>query len=245
MKEYKPVLYIGANSDVAKSSAEFYAKKGHTIILAARNINRIQAFRDYIEKTYKVKCITYELDILDFNSFDLFFEALNVKIEILICCVGLIKDDEFNLSVKEKNLVINTNYVGPSLFIDSSIMYFQKNCIKGTIIGISSVAGDRGRSKNYLYGAAKSAFSEYLSGVRQKFSNTEIHIITIKPGFIDTKMLTNKKISRILVSSPYDIAKLIFIAYKSKKNVVYPFKWRIIMNIIILIPEYIFKKLSF
>ena len=245
MKEYKPVLYIGANSDVAKSSAEFYAKKGHTIILIARNINRIEAFRDHIEETYKVKCTLYELDILDFNSFDLFFEALNIKIEILICCVGLMKDNEFNLSVNDKNLIINTNYVGPSLFIDSSIRYFQKNYIKGTIIGISSVAGGRGRSKNYLYGAAKSAFSEYLSGVRQKFSNAGIHIITIKPGFINTKMLTNKKVSRLLVSSPYEIAKLIYNAYKAKKYVVYPFRWKIIMSIVVIIPEYIFKKLNF
>ena len=241
----KYVLIIGAKSELGIELARLYASNQYNLYLAGRSINDMQDEADYLERTFNIKVILSELDVTDFISHHKFYESMVIKPIGVIYAAGYYPDPFLVTSNwKESANAINVNYAGAvSLLNIMAEEFYQYK--SGFIVGIASVSGVRGRSKNYLYGAAKSAFSEYLSGVRQKFSNIGIHIITIKPGFINTKMLTNKKVSRLLVSSPYEIAKLIYNAYKTKRYVVYPFRWKIIMSIVVIIPEYIFKKLNF
>ena len=119
----------------------------------------------------------------------------------------------------------------------------QRN--EGTICGISSVAGERGRKSNYLYGSAKAGFSEYLSGLRNRLAKSNVHVVTVKPGFIDTKMTEGMPLPAPLTAQPEQVAKDIFKACMKKKNVIYTlWMWRWIMAIIRNIPEPIFKKLD-
>jgi short-subunit dehydrogenase len=115
----------------------------------------------------------------------------------------------------------------------------------GTVVGVSSVAGDRGRLSNYVYGAAKAGFATYLSGLRNRLTRAGAHVVTVKPGFTDTAMTWGVE-GMFLVASPDKVAAAIDRAITKKKNVIYtPGFWWLIMTIIKLVPEPIFKKLSF
>ena len=115
----------------------------------------------------------------------------------------------------------------------------------GFIIGISSVAGERGRQKNYIYGSAKSAFSTYLSGLRQELSKKNINVITVHPGFVKTKMTKDIKTIKFLTTTPDKVALDIFKGQQFNKSIIYTtFYWRYIMLIINIIPESLFKRLN-
>jgi hypothetical protein len=114
---------------------------------------------------------------------------------------------------------------------------------KGFIIGVSSVSGDRGRKKNYIYGSSKSAFSTYLSGLRNRLYKSGVHVLTVKPGFIYTQTAKKNNFPRQLIAQPIEVAKDIFKAQQSKKDIIYTkWFWRYIMFVIKNIPEFIFKR---
>src|SRR5690606_97752 len=135
---------------------------------------------------------------------------------------------------------INTNYTGAVsiLNIIAADYALQK---KGCIVGISSVAGERGRQSNYIYGSAKAGFTAYLSGLRNKFYDKGVHVVTVLPGFVHTKMTENLDLPKLLTAQPEDVARSIYTAVQKKKNIIYvKWFWRWIMCIIKLIPEPIF-----
>ena len=123
------------------------------------------------------------------------------------------------MEVDEKNYekIASINYVSPMVFIEKSLTKYKTQKKLNTIIGISSVAGDRGKKKNPVYSSSKSAFSSYLDGVRQRLYLDGIHVITVKPGFVRTKMTENLKLPKILISNVNHVGNKIFKAYKNKR----------------------------
>lgn len=110
-------------------------------------------------------------------------------------------------------------------------------------MGFSSVAGERGRSKNYIYGSAKAGFTAFLSGLRNRLSSKGIHVLTVLPGYVFTKMTKNLNLPKFLTAQPWEVARDIVVAVKKRKNVIFtPSIWRLIIFIIKLIPENLFKK---
>ncbi len=139
--------------------------------------------------------------------------------------------------------VVQDSFTGAARFLHQLAPYMEANGA-GTMIGVGSVAGDRGRLGNYVYGAAKAGFHTYLSGLRNRLGRKGVQVITVKPGFVDTGMTWGIE-GMFLVASPEDIAERLMVAVRKKHNVVYaPWFWRYIMLIIRNIPEFIFKKLS-
>ena len=115
----------------------------------------------------------------------------------------------------------------------------------GFIVGISSVAGERGRQSNYIYGAAKGALSVYLSGLRNRLHKDGVRVITVLPGFIRTKMTEHLDLPENLMAEPAEVAEDIYTAYKKGKEIIYTkWLWRWIMAIIKAIPETVFKRLK-
>ncbi|HEY2727571.1 MAG TPA: SDR family NAD(P)-dependent oxidoreductase, partial [Parafilimonas sp.] len=113
----------------------------------------------------------------------------------------------------------------------------------GTIVGISSVAGERGRQSNYIYGSAKAGFTAYLSGLRNRLYHDNVHVLTVLPGFVNTKMTAELNLSPLLTASPEQVADAVETAIRKKKNVIYvKWFWKWIMKIIKNIPEGMFKK---
>ena len=115
----------------------------------------------------------------------------------------------------------------------------------GTIIGLSSVAGERGRQSNFIYGSAKAGFTAYLSGLRNYLYDKKVNVLSVIPGFMATKMTEGMPLNPKLTASPKQAANCIYKDYKNKKNVVYVLPiWWVIMMIIRNIPEFIFKRLK-
>ena len=135
------------------------------------------------------------------------------------------------------------SFTGPARFLQMLAPLMEERG-GGAVVGIGSVAGDRGRVGNYVYGAAKAGFHTYLSGLRNRLGRSGVHVVTVKPGFVDTAMTWGIE-GMFLVAPPEKVAADILRAVEKRKNVIYtPFFWRYIMMIIRSIPEPIFKKLS-
>lgn len=139
--------------------------------------------------------------------------------------------------------VVQDSLTGPATFLHQLAPLIEARG-KGTIVGVGSVAGDRGRIKNYVYGAAKGGFATYLAGLRNRLTRSGGHVVTVKPGFVDTAMTWGLE-GMFLVATPDAVAKDILKAVRKKRDTIYtPFFWRYIMLIITHIPERIFKKMS-
>jgi len=239
------VLIIGAKSDIAKATVREYAKNGYNLYLAARNVEELDEFaQDITTRTQKeVKLV--ELDILDFESHQAFYDSLEEKPLGVISAVGYLGDQEkAQTDFTEAKRIIDTNYTGVvSLFNIIANDFEQRR--SGFMVGISSVAGDRGRKSNYIYGSAKAALTAYLSGLRNRLYEAQVHVLTIKPGFVATKMTEDMDLPEKLTAQPEEVASDIYKAQQSGKNVLYTkWIWRYIMIIIKMIPEWKFKGMS-
>ena len=239
------VLIVGAKSDIAKELAKEYARNGYNLYLAARRSESLSDLSSDIRIRYGVDVQLKELDITDFQSHVGFYESLNPKPLGVIVVSGYMADQKECEKDWAKTLnTINVNYTGPVslLNIVANDMEQNKN---GFIVGISSVAGDRGRKANYIYGSSKAAFSAYLSGLRNRLYDSNVQVLTVKPGFVNTKMTQGLNLPKRLTAEPRDVAVDIFKAQQNKKDVLYTkARWRLIMFIIKNIPEFMFKKLN-
>jgi len=241
----KYILILGAKSDIAKAVAGKYAKEGFNLYLAARNPNSLEEFAGdlKIRMDCKVECL--ELDILDYKSHQLFYDRLKEKPVGVISAIGYLgEQDKAEKNFEEASRQIDTNFTGIVSFFNIVALDFEQRK-SGFICGISSVAGDRGRKSNFIYGAAKAALSTYLSGLRNRLYASGVHVITVKPGFVATKMTEGLELPKKLTASPEQVANDIYKAQKNKKNVLYTiWIWRWIMLAIRNIPEWQFKKMS-
>lgn len=239
------VLILGALSDIAKSTAHKFASNGSNLLLAARKTTDLKSAYEDFESRYNIDVNFYEFDVLKTNTHKSFIENLKEIPSVVICAIGYMgeqKENEKNTDYRTE--VLRTNYEGPINIISelANILEAQGN---GTIVGISSVAGDRGRAKNYIYGSAKAGFTTFLSGLRNRLNKKNVHVVTVLPGTVYTKMTTGLKLPKFFTSYPDKISNDIYLAVKKKKNIVYSMGiWRLIMIIIKLIPEEIFKKLK-
>lgn len=238
------LLIVGANSDIAKESAKVFAENGFDLILANRDIDRLKDFKKDIQLRYNKKVDLVELDLLELSKIDDFYHGLG-EIDGVIIASGIMYEQSEAFIDNQKTLeTININYTSVVLLLNLIARSFAKRKY-GFIVGISSVAGDRGRKTNFIYGSSKAGFSTYLSGLRNYLFDMNVQVLTVKPGFVDTKMTANLDLPSNLTAQPNEVAQDIFNAYKNKKDIIYSKSiWKIIMLIIRHIPEFIFKRLS-
>lgn len=241
----KCVLILGASSDIAKATARQYAKKGYTVLLAGRSAETLEAFSKDLTIRYKIVAKFVAFDAADISSHAAFYQRLDPVPDIVVCAFGYLGDqDTAQQQWEESNRIIQANYTGAVSILN--IVANQMETRKaGVIVGISSVAGERGRQSNYIYGSAKAGFTAYLSGLRNRLVRSGVHVVTVKPGFVDTKMTSGLKLPAPLTARPEQVATKIVRAAERKTNVIYVlWMWRWIMLIIKSIPEGIFKKLK-
>jgi hypothetical protein len=239
------VLILGASSDVAVACAREFASTGFDLYLAGRDVAAIQPLASDLHIRYNVQAKAVAFDALQFEQHEAFYQSLQPKPDITICVFGLLGDQPVSArDWQASKRVIDSNYTGAVSVLNAVANDYEARK-SGTIVGISSVAGERGRQSNYIYGSAKAGFTAYLSGLRNRLTAAGVHVVTVKPGFIDTKMTENLKLPKPITAQPIHLAKAISKAVKKKKNVIYVLPiWRLIMLIIRNIPEGIFKKLK-
>jgi short-subunit dehydrogenase len=238
-------LILGASSDMAIAIAEKFASEGYNIQLAARRAERLEPLQSDLAIKYSSRVSIHEFDATAFDSHTLFIEELDPKPDVTICVFGLMGDTE--KAIEDWSLasrIINTNYTGAVSILNTVARYYETRK-EGVIAGISSVAGERGRQSNYFYGSAKAGFTAYLSGLRNYLYHKGVHVVTIKPGFVYTKMTENLTLPKLLTAYPDEVAKVVYNAVKQKKNNVYvKWFWRYIMMVIRNIPEFVFKRMK-
>lgn len=241
----KWLLVLGAESDIAKATVRRFAKEGVNFYLAHFNVKEIQDFAKDIEIRFKVKAIPVEFDAVKYTTHKKFYEKLNPKPDGALCVFGYLGNQQKAFEdFTEAEHIIDVNYKGAVSILNIVAKDFIQRK-SGWIAGISSVAGDRGRQSNFLYGSAKAGLTAYLSGLRNFACKFGVQVLTIKPGFVNTKMTRGMDLPKKLMAEPEEVAEAIYKAWKKKKDVLYvKWIWRYIMLIIIHIPEKIFKKLS-
>lgn len=237
-----PVLILGARSDIGRALARAYASRGHAVILAARG--DIEADRRDLELRAGGSARAAGFDVTD-GAPDAFFAGLGEVPGTVIMVAGLLGDQDRSAADDgAATTVMDTNYAGPARYLLAAAraMAGKPN---GCIIGISSVAGDRGRGSNFVYGSAKAGLTAFLSGLRNAHAKTGLHVMTVKPGFVATQMTAGMKLPPPLTAQPDEVAQAILRAHEKRRDVIYVRgRWRLIMAIIRAIPERLFKHLS-
>ena len=241
------ILIIGATSAIAEAVARRFAARGARLYLLARNLERL---RDLASDLAIRGAATVDCAGLDVNDFDRHAAAIEDAvrgmggIDVALIAHGTLGDQAAcEQSIELTLLELSTNAISVISLLTLLANRFETQG-GGSIAVVSSVAGDRGRRSNYVYGAAKGAVTIFLQGLRNRLQGSGVHVLTIKPGFVDTPMTAAFE-KGPLWSSPERIAQGIERALEGKRDVVYlPAWWRLVMTAIKLIPERIFKKLS-
>ncbi|MDG6773950.1 SDR family oxidoreductase [Thiomicrorhabdus sp. ZW0627] len=243
----KNILVIGATSAIAEQTIRLYAKQNTNLYLLGRDEEKLQA----IAQDAQIRgAESASFHVLDFNNFDRHPKVLEAAfaklgtIDLVLIAHGSLPNQQAcEESVETTLRELNTNAIsGIALLTLIANQMEMQGC--GTIAVITSVAGDRGRQSNYVYGAAKGMLSIFLQGLRNRLFKKGVHVLDIKPGFVDTPMTAEFK-KGPLWAKPETIAKQIVKAVERRKNTLYtPWFWSIIMLIIRNIPEVVFKKLK-
>jgi hypothetical protein len=237
------VLILGARSDMARACAHRFAKAGHPLVLAARDPATLEADATDLRLRYSVPVTCVAFDATDIAGLDVFLDTLSELPAIALCAVGAMGDQaQSQRDALAAAAVIRANFEGPALALGALAERFEKRG-SGTIIGISSVAGERGRASNYVYGAAKAGFTAFLSGLRNRLARSPVQVITVLPGFVATRMTEAMDLNPRLTAQPEEVAEAIFRAHEKRRDVIYirPV-WRLIMAIIRALPEPVFKR---
>jgi decaprenylphospho-beta-D-erythro-pentofuranosid-2-ulose 2-reductase len=164
---------------------------------------------------------------------------------VVVSVIGLLGDQaRAEADPDHAATIMRSNFEGPALILGLFAERFLSRG-SGTIVGISSVAGDRGRASNYVYGSAKAGFSVFLSGLRNRAANRGVHVLTVKPGFVRTRMTEGKNLPRPVTAQPDEVAQAIWRGVSKQKDQIYvrPI-WAVIMFIIRSLPESFFKRTS-
>ena len=242
------VLILGANAGIGRALAAEFASHQYDLILAGRDLEDLQSLAADLHLRHNVSARAERVDVLNFAALESALAACLApagdSLEGVVLSTGYLGDPETaRKDVNEARRILDTNFTGAALALNVVANHFEQKR-KGFICALSSVAGDRGRQSNYLYGSAKGGLTTYLQGLRNRLYPSGVHVITVKPGFVDTRMVFGRA-KLPLVAAPEAVARDIYYAVKSRKNVVYvPWFWRPIMFMVRMIPEALFKKLK-
>jgi short-subunit dehydrogenase len=239
-------IILGATSAMARAFARKVAANGATVLLAGRDLDDLGVIAADCRLRGAPQAEVLNFDAREPKGFDALITRMETEDGILNAAVFVGSMPEQSAIDADPGLIDGTvtdSFTGPARFLQMLAPLIEaRGC--GTVVGVGSVAGDRGRLGNYVYGAAKAGFHTYLSGLRNRLTRAGGHVVTVKPGFVDTAMTWGLP-GMFLVAPPEAVAEDILSAVKKRRNVIYtPFFWRYIMLIIRNIPEPIFKKLK-
>lgn len=244
----KNILIVGATSAIAIACARIWAEQGARVFLVARNGERLAQVAADLGARGVTLVATCQLDIDQLDAHGAMLAQCATELgapDIVLVTPGTLPDqqacqDDPVVAVKE----FNTNAMSVIALLTplANLLESQRH---GALAVISSVAGDRGRPSNYLYGSAKAALSAFLEGLRARLYKAGVHVLTVKPGFVATPMTAGLPLPGPLVASPERVARDIVRAIEKRRNVLYtPWFWSGIMLIIRSVPQFLFKRAS-
>jgi len=239
-------IIIGATSAIARAFARQVAGTGAHLLLAGRDIADMERSARDCEIRGAASAQAIMFDTRRPGSFDEITVKASLQegeINVAVFVGSMAEQGAIDQDPALIDTIVLDNFTGPARLLHRLVPLIEMRG-GGTVIGVSSVAGDRGRLGNYVYGAAKSGFSTYLAGLRNRLGRSGVHVMTVKPGFVDTAMTWGLE-GMFLVASPESVARDILRGAERRRDVIYtPWFWRWIMAILTLIPETIFKRLK-
>ena len=243
------VVILGSTSGIVRATAQAYAAAGYALVLAARDDEENECLAADLRVRYEVPCHALHFDGTDVASHGAFVTACEAALGTnptgLILGFGYMAEQEAaQTDITEVQKMVDANLTGAISILERFAAVFETRG-SGFMGVLSSVAGERGKQSNYIYGATKAGLTCYLEGLRVRLFKANVTVTTIQPGFVDTKMTYGLPLPGPLVASPEQAGNAIFRAVSLGKNEAYvPFFWRYIMMIIKAIPRWQFKKMS-
>ncbi|MDF2679167.1 MAG: short-chain dehydrogenase [Brevibacillus sp.] len=243
----KNILIIGATSGIARSIANQYAKQNHPLILAGRDRGEMERLASDIRIRHRVPVCVKIFHAEAYDEHPGFFASCVEEpgdLGGMVLAYGYMEDQQSaQADFRKAKQIIEVNFTSCVSILETAARYFER-VRSGFIAVISSVAGDRGRQSNYIYGSSKGALSVYLQGLRSRMFASGVQVVTIKPGFVDTQMTYGLN-GLFLVAKPHDTAKRVCLAIQKGQDIVYvPGFWALIMMVIKAMPEQVFKRLK-
>jgi short-subunit dehydrogenase len=242
------IVILGATSEIAQQVQRILASAGKQMLLVGRSAEHLETVAADLRVRGAKEVITFKADLAEVSQHSqviAFVQGHFADLDCVLLAYGTMQDqEECRHSVEMSLREWQSNFVSPAalltLFAD---MFERRRC--GCIAAISSVAGDRGRSSNYVYGAAKGALSLFLQGVRGRLHDSNVRVLTIKPGPVKTPMTARLHQNRAFADS-VSVARDICRALENdSRDILYtPWYWRYVMTAVKLIPEGVFKKVS-
>ncbi len=241
------MLALGATSAIAQAALRLLAEQGSSFFLVGRNKEKLAAVASDLMTRGASSATTFAADLDDTAAHPaMLAQAVTALggLDIALLAHGVLGDQaeaEKDYSVAEA--ILHTNFLSAISLVTWLANYFEAER-RGTIAVISSVAGDRGRKSNYVYGASKGGLNIFLDGVRNRIDRAGVQVLTIKPGFVATPMTAHLP-KNALFAQPAQVGKVIVRAIEKRKDVVYaPAFWGLIMLMVRSIPRRLFKKMN-
>lgn len=243
----KKVLVLGATSAIAQATVRRLAARGASLYLVARHAERLDAVVRDARTRGASRVDSEALDLDDFAQHEPMIDraaaALGGLDGVLLAHGVLGNQEQAQRSYADTEKVLRTNFLSAVSLLTPLANRFEAQR-EGTLVVISSVAGDRGRQSNYVYGASKGALSVFLQGLRNRLAPAGVAVVTVKPGFVDTPMTAGVK-KNALFASPDAVARGLLRAADARQDEVYlPDFWRPLMFVIRSIPERVFKRMK-
>jgi short-subunit dehydrogenase len=239
-------IILGGTSTIARAFAREAARRGEGVLLAGRDMDDLRATATDCGLSGAPVAEAIRFDARDPATFAPILKRagdIDGGISVAVFVGSMPSQDEIDAAPALIGGTVTDNFSGPAQFLTQIAPMLEAQG-SGTVVGVGSVAGDRGRLGNYVYGAAKAGFHTYLSGLRNRLGRSGVHVVTVKPGTVDTAMTWGLDKLPFL-APPEKIIGDIFRAADRKKNVLYtPIIWWPVMTIIRLIPESVFKKMK-
>lgn len=242
----KSVLILGATSDIGRAIAGRYAAAGWSLILTARDVAHLDRDIADLAVRHQAKARALAFDVLDLAGFPALVAAVGDTPDTVVSVIGELGDQDRAMGDPAFAAnVMRANFEGPSVIL---ALFATAMAVRGSgvIVGVSSVAGERGRASNFVYGSAKAGFTAFLSGLRQSLTARGLHVVTVKPGFVRTRMTDGMALPAALTATADEVGAALFAAAETRRtDILYVrWMWRFIMLIIKLIPETVFKRLQ-
>ena len=243
MKGPGTVLIVGATSDIGRAVARRLARDGCALQLAARHAGDLTAEVQDMRPRTAGAVTAHRCDVLDADGGVSVIDTLDALPDVAVCVVGLTGDQKAaQRDGAVAGRIMRTNYLGPALLMAALAERFEQRG-SGVLVGVSSVAGERGRASNYVYGSAKAGFSAFLSGLRNRLAGSGVHVVTVKPGYVRTRMTDGMDLPPRLTAEPDEVARGVVGAIRRRRDVVYVRRiWRVIMLVVRALPEWLFKR---
>ncbi|MBK8905931.1 MAG: SDR family NAD(P)-dependent oxidoreductase [Anaerolineaceae bacterium] len=250
LEPQRRAIIIGASSGIGAALVRELALSGYLVAAVARREAKLQELSDSVKTAVAPHSVkTYSHNVTDYDEIPVLFQTIVQELgglDLIVYVAGVqpsVTVDEYNFEKDRK--MIEVNLLGAIAWLNQAALRFER-AGQGQIVGIGSIAGDRGRVGSPVYNTSKAGLATYLESLRNRLTRHGVNVVTVKPGYVDTVLLAENAKKPFWVISPQQAASQIHKAIRRHKQTVYvPARWGLVGLIIRHIPSVIFRRLSF